>query len=227
MGGGRDKTGAVRYYKRNGFYFRYDGKPVNHRFRNLKIVENLASARQMPITPTNRASMTPLPQNGRQISAFLQRIMAIDNLNDNSSGTYLSKSKRNSEDLYQKLIDGRINTPNGGFLFQDDRLKNKAYLRHNNMPGYKEVLNQVIPQLTPENLKQVIPSSSISNINGVPENSNLWVFETQVINNAGESVRTYVKVYPFHSNEGKPYVILVSLHRTGPIRETATAAQKG
>lgn len=230
MGGGRDNSGAVRYYRRNGIYFRKDGKPVNHRFRNINItiedhmaLVNIAE----PITPTIRAAMTPLPQTGKEVPDFVQRTLAIDDLNDKNSGNSISKRKRNNEHLYQKLIDGSINTPNGGFLFQEERPKNKAYLKYNNMPDYKEVLEQVIPQLTSENLKQVIPASDLSIIEGKTESSNLWVYETQITNKDGQNVRTYVKVYPFHSNEGKPYTILVSLHRTGPIRETATAEQKG
>ena len=228
MSGGTDKEGNAIYRRRNGVYERLDGKPIRH--RALIITSNSVTA----MTPAIRASMSPLPQNGREVKGFMQRTLATDNLNDSSSGSYLSKAKRTDHMFYKKLIDGTFDTQNGGFVFQMERDKNRAYLKHNDIPlksngkpDIDNIINQIIPQLTPANLKQVIPANDSAIIDGVTENSNLWVYETQIINNAGDSIRTYVKLYPFHSNSGKPYMVLVSLHRTGPIRETATAAQKG
>ena len=145
-------------------------------------------------------------------------------MNDNRSGSYISKAKRKDGQLYQKLISGQFNTQNGGFLFQSERDKNNAFLKYNDMPGFDDVLNQVIPQLTPQNLKQVKRTEITTSVDGKLK---MWVYETFVTNNLGERIRTYVKVLPMHSDDGKPYTIMVSLHRTGPIQETATRAQKG
>lgn len=168
----------------------------------------------------------PLPRTGREVKAFLEKAISLDDLNDSSKGSFLSKNKRNAHDVYQKLVDGRIDTPNGGFVFQDKRDKNDAYMKYNDMPSYKDVMKQVIPQMTPENLRQVKPSGVGSSYDG-ESNLKMWVYETFVANNTGERVRTYVKVLPFHSDSGKPYAILVSLHRTGPINNVATRAQRG
>lgn len=231
MGGGRDFAGNAIYKRRNGIYERLDGKPINHRasaFETFTVTNKFqVNPNQKTVSPTVRASMNPLPQNGREVTKFFQTTMALDNLNDSTSGSYISKKKRTDEFLYQKLISGKFDTQNGGLLFQSERDKNYAYMKHNNMPSYEDVLAQVIPQMTPQNLRQVIPSGLITTIDGKSESPNLWVYETWVTNNSGDRVRTYVKVMPMHSNSGKPYTILVSLHRTGRIRNTATRAQKG
>ena len=229
MGGGRDFAGNAIYRRRNGIYERLDGKPINHRISALDTLDFVDEYQINPraISPTVRASMNPLPRNGREVSKFFQTTMALDNLNDSTSGSYISKSKQKDGQLYQKLINGEFDTQNGGLLFQSERKKNKAYMKYNDMPSYEEVLAQVVPQMTPQNLRQVIPSGLITTIDGKSESPNLWVYETMVTNKNGDSVRTYVKVMPMHSNSGKPYTILVSLHRTSPIRETATRAQKG
>ncbi len=219
MGGGRTKDGTPIYRRRNGKYERIDGKPIRHRISSSFIITN-----QLSINPRVRASMTPLPKNGKEVSGFLQTTKALDDLNDSTSGSYISKTKRKDSQLYQKLINGQFRTENGGLLFQSERDKNNAYLKYNDMPSYQDVLNQVIPQMTPQNLRQVKPTQISSNVDG---NLKMWVYETFVTNNLGQRVRTYVKVLPMHSNDGKPYTILVSLHRTGPVQDTATRAQKG
>ena len=220
MGGGRSKDGTTVYRRVNGVYVRTDGKPIKYRRKVINLIEDKMAVPEM--TPTERAQANPLPQTGRQVKGFLQRMMATENLNDS-----WTEEERNQFELYQKLVDGRLQTENGGFLFQDGRSKNHAYLTYNDMPGYKEVLNQVIPQLTAQNLRRVIVGNQTPVIDGNPEATYLWEFETFVRNNSGERVRTYVKIYPFHSNEGKPYAILVGLHRTAPMVNRATAAQRG
>ena len=220
MGGGRTKDGTPIYRRRNGVYQRIDGKPVRHRLSS----DNIVITDHAMVSPTVRSAMTPLPRNGKEVSGFLQTTRALDDLNDNRSGSYISKAKRKDGQLYQKLISGQFNTQNGGFLFQSERDKNNAFLKYNDMPGFDDVLNQVIPQLTPQNLKQVKRTEITTSVDGKLK---MWVYETFVTNNLGERIRTYVKVLPMHSDDGKPYTIMVSLHRTGPIQETATRAQKG
>ena len=220
MGGGRTKDGTPIYRRRNGVYQRIDGKPVRHRLSS----DNIVITDHAMVSPTVRSAMTPLPRNGKEVSGFLQTTRALYNLNDNRSGSYISKAKRKDGQLYQKLISGQFNTQNGGFLFQSERDKNNAFLKYNDMPGFDDVLNQVIPQLTPQNLKQVKRTEITTSVDGKLK---MWVYETFVTNNLGERIRTYVKVLPMHSDDGKPYTIMVSLHRTGPIQETATRAQKG
>ena len=122
MGGGRDKAGAVRYYRRNGIYFRKDGKPVNHRFRNITIEDHMALADMAePITPTIRAAMNPLPQAGREVPNFVQRTLAISNLNDDDKIRPEDRNASESTDLYNRLINGDIETDNGGFVYLDGR----------------------------------------------------------------------------------------------------------
>ncbi len=220
MGGGRTKDGTPIYRRRNGKYERIDGKQIRHRMSSTIDVTD-----SMMINPRSRASRSPLPRNGREVVGFLQSMMALDNLNDKTSGSYLSKSKRTDGELYQKLIRGEFKTENGGFLFQKERSKNSTYLKHNDLPGFQDVMKQIMPQLTPQNLKQIIrPPDVSSSIDG---RLKMWVFETFVTNNIGERIRTYVKMMPFHSNDGKPYMILVSMHRTGPVEEKVTRAEKG
>lgn len=231
MGGGRDFAGNAIYKRRNGIYERLDGKPINHRASAFETftISNKFQVLPKPkaVSPSILASMNPLPQNGREAAKFFQTTMALDDLNDKTSGSYISKKKRTDENLYQKLISGEFDTQNGGLLFQSERDKNYAYMKYNDMPSYEDVLAQVVPQITPQNLRQVIPSGLITTIDGKSESPNLWVYETWVTNNNGERVRTYVKIMPMHSNSGKPYTILVSLHRGSRIRNTATKAQKG
>ena len=214
MGGGRDKNGVAIYRRVNGAYVRRDGKPIKRKASDVKAFKDL--------TPTARAAMSPLPRNGREVKAFFQKMLETENFNDK-----WTKEERNQHDLYQKLADGRIQTKNGGFVFQDNRDKNRNYLKYNDMPDYKEVLKQVIPQLTPQNLRRVLVGKVTPVIDGVPEPTNLWEFETFVTNNSGERIRTYVKIYPIHSKDGVPYAILVGLHRTAPMANRATAAQRG
>lgn len=214
MGGGRDKNGVAIYRRVNGAYVRRDGKPIKRRVSDEKAFTDL--------TPTARAAMSPLPKTGREVKAFFQKMLATENINDK-----WSQDERNQHLLYQKLADGSLKTKNGGFIFQDNRDKNVKYLKYNNMPDYKEVLKQVIPQLTPQNLRRVIPGKVTPVIDGKPEPTNLWEFETFVTNNNGDRIRTYVKIYPIHSKDGIPYAILVGLHRTAPMINRATAAQRG
>lgn len=252
MGGGRDNSGAVRYYRRNGIYFRKDGKPVNYRFRNINITfeDHMALANMAePITEqrtnilralenrvldkfehptaTDRAAMTPLPQTGKEVVGFLQRMLAIDNLNDDDKVSPEDRNGSPETNAVNRLITGDIETEKGGFLFFDGKVKNRNYLQYNDMPDYKAILEQVMPQLTPENLRRVLDARQTPIIDGIPENDYLWEFETFVTNNSGESIRTYVKVHPFHSNDGKPYAVLVGLHRTAPMRNSATDEQRG
>ena len=227
MGGGRDKNGSPIYKRVNGIYVRLDGKPVKHR-NQKKIDEIITIKSNSVISSTARAAATPLPKTGKEVGGFLKNMMALDNLNDRTSGNSISANKRKDSQLYQKLIDGRIDTPNGGFIFQENRDKNNAYIKYNDMPGFDDIMNQVIPQLKPENLREVktdnIPASTID---GKTVNNKMWIYETFVNNNQGQPVRTYVKIFPFHSNSGKPYAILVSLHRTGRMADHATQAQRG
>ena len=219
MGGGRSKDGTPIYRRVNGVYVRTDGKEIRHR-KPLDLIEEKLAVSE--ITPTERAKANPMPRTGREVKGFLQKMMATENLNDS-----WTEAERNQFELYQKLVDGRLQTDNGGFLFQDGRSKNHAYLTYNDMPDYKAVLKQVIPQLTAQNLRRVFQGNQTPVIDGKPETTYLWEFETFVTNNSGQRIRTYVKIYPFHSNDGKPYAILVGLHRTAPMVNRATAAQRG
>lgn len=188
---------------------------------------NLIATDAFQPSPTDRVKQYPLPRNGREAAEFFKKTLRIDDLNDRSHGGYVSKTQREKSDIYQRLMDGRVDTPNGGVLYQAERDKNDAYMKYNDMPSYNDVINQILPQLTPQNMKQIKPMALTSIIDGKTERSQMYVYEVQVKNNLGNSIRTYVKLYPFHSANGKPYTILVSLHRTGPIHETATPAQKG
>ena len=231
MGGGRDNSGAVRYYRRNGIYFRKDGKPVNHRFRNINItiedhmaLVNLAE----PITPTIRAAMNPLPQTGKEVPDFVQRTLSISNLNDGDKVKPEDRNASEATDLYNRLINGDIETDNGGFIYLDGRWKNSRFFNEPNMPEWKEALNQIIPQLTQENLREIITGDEISTIDGVQEQGKLYVFEASVTKTTGGHKKAYVKFYAMHSNEGKPYMVLVSFHaKTGRIDNVATPEERG
>lgn len=257
MGGGRDNSGAVRYYRRNGIYFRKDGKPVNHRFRNinitiedhmalanmaepiteqrtniLRVLENRVLDKFEHPTATDRAAMTPLPQTGREVLPFLQNTMAIADLNDwqrmNNTNNRISRIKRKEDSLVDKIMSGDIVTEKGGFVF-NERKKNRDYLHFNDISSAEDAINQVIPQLLPENLRQIIHSGIYSVIDGVQEDSNLFVFEVYVRNNSGQNIKTYAKVHQFHDPDGKPYTVLVSMHRPmrGRISDQTTDTQKG
>ena len=126
MGGGRTKDGTPIYKRVHGVYVRLDGKPVKHRTKSLEV----GTESKAVMSPTAMASMNPLPETGREVRGFLQKMMSLDNLNDKTTGNSISANKRKDSQLYQKLINGRINTPNGGFIFQESRDKNDAYMKY-------------------------------------------------------------------------------------------------
>lgn len=229
MGGGRDNTGAVRYYRRNGIYYRKDGKPVKHRLRNFDFVENLVLANMAePTTATARAQMNPLPQTGREVGGFVQKMLGVANLNDNDVIAPDDRNASSTTDLYNRLINGDINTENGGFVFLDGRFKNSRFFGQPNMPDWRDALNEIIPQLTPENLREIITGDEITIIDGVQEHGKLYIFEASVTKTTGGHKKAYVKFYAMHSNEGKPYMLLVSFHeKTGRIDNVATDAERG
>ena len=226
MGGGRDKDGVRVYRRVNGKYERIDGKPIKHRQNTADLFEG----KEKLLSATDRAQMNPLPQTGREVSSFLVKTMAIADLNNssNSANNKISRTKRKLKDLVAKIMNGDITTENGGFVFNEHE-KNGYFLKYNDLPDFDAVMKQIKPQIKPENLREIIPSGINSTIDGNTESSNLFVYEVNVTNNQGEKIKTYVKLHPFHAPDGKPYTVLVSIHKPkgGRITDKTTPAQKG
>ena len=222
MAGGTNKDGTPVYRRVNGIYERTDRKAINH--RKFTVESN------MVITPTARAAMSPLPRTGRQVSPFLEKTLAIADLNNNnnSDGNKISRSKRKLKDMVARIMNGTITTDNGGFVLNEHE-KNTYFLKYNDLPDFDTVLNEIRPQLTPANLREIISSGINATIDGKVENSNLFVFQVNVTDNHGQTIPTYVKVHPFHGPDGKPYTALVSIHKPkgGSVTDKTTPAQKG